>query len=194
NAGAGNLPHPTLDAIASEVAGKPVTAWCETSDIEWNDAIARAFGVRGELLNGFTWISQPVVYLAPRVCIPLRIAFDHGYRDVGSYHLSRAMLVLIHEAVHQRGVENEAETDCTALELLPNVARAYFGYHDYRLVQRIVMGWKTVIRKVAGRKVRLRVRTARIVQVQEADPDLPRLIGWAWAWHRAAPAAYQGLC
>lgn len=192
-AAAVNLPDPRLDQVATAVAGHPVTAWCETDDIAWNDMFA-AYGDRGELVQGFTFIGTPVIYLSPKVCLTLRAAIYYGYREAGLYWFSGALLTLVHESVHQRGIPDEGVTDCTALSLLPSVATLFWGFHAKRTVRVAVPTWKVVKRKVRGVWVRVPVRTVKVVTRKVADPDLPRLVAWATAWHEAKPAEYQGTC
>jgi hypothetical protein len=177
-ASAQNQPNAKLDAVAADVAGHRSTVWCETSWPDWLATVAREDPSSGEIaaegVNGFTVIEKPVVYVSPRQCETLSAAIEFGHRQVGSYYLASAMLTLVHEAVHQRGVLDEGVADCTALALLPRVATRFFGYNA---TSRVVV-------RVHGRLVRRTV----------ADSALADLLRFASAWHRSKPAAYQGRC
>jgi hypothetical protein len=174
---AANRSSARLDAVAADVAGHPVTVWCETSWASWLTTVAAedpGSGVAAEDVNGFTTMDRPVVYVSPRQCETLSAATEFGHQRVGSYYLASAMLTLVHEAVHQRGVTDEGVTDCTALSLLPRVATRFFGYHA---------------------TARVTVRShGRLVQRTVTDPALTDLLAFAKGWHRSKPAAYQGRC
>ena len=61
------------------------------------------------------FIPRALAFLEPGVCRSLyRMAFEHrvGARDDAAF----AITVLAHEATHLRGVRNEAETECYALQ------------------------------------------------------------------------------
>ena len=64
---------------------------------------------------GVAFIPRGLAYLEPSVCRSLyRITFERkvGARDDAAF----AITVLAHEAVHLRGVRNEVETECQALQ------------------------------------------------------------------------------
>jgi hypothetical protein len=93
-------------AEAARIAGKPVRVLC---DEEY------AFTGTGSDAAGVAFIPRGVAYLEPTVCRSLfRIAFEHrvGGRDDAAF----AITVLAHEATHLRGVSNEAEAECYALQ------------------------------------------------------------------------------
>lgn len=191
-----NMPHPTLDQVATEVAGKPVAVWCESSVTDWDRAVytaSRGTQIGAQIL-GFTYISAPTVYLSPSQCQTLHFALQVGYHDVGVSYLSSAVLTLVHEGVHQRGVTDEGVTDCTALPLVVPMMEKYFG------LTQTVPGFaqetytKVVRRKIAGKWRNIRVSATRIVNVVNPNPDYARAAAWAVAWHRGKPAAYQGGC
>ena len=74
-----------------------------------------AFTGAGVDAAGVAFIPRALAYLEPAVCRSLyRIAFEKkvGQRDDAAF----AITVLAHEATHLRGVRNEAETECRALQ------------------------------------------------------------------------------
>lgn len=93
-------------AEAGRIAGKPVRVLCDED---------YAFTGTGSDAAGVAFIPRGLAYLEPMVCRSLyRIAFEHhiGARDDAAF----AVTVLAHEATHLRGVSNEAETECYALQ------------------------------------------------------------------------------
>lgn len=164
-----NAATPRLDAIATYVAGHPVTVWCETDPATWIEML----GSSPEMANvlGFTQLDEPTVYVNPTDCRILRLAsFGYDQADTGLFYLARAIRDLVHESVHQRGIADEGITDCTALAAMPAVAVRFFGFHRTTLVKR------------GDRRVRV------------PDPALARLMDWAHAWHEESPSQYQGDC
>ena len=126
-ASAANWSDGRLDAVASQIAGKPVRVHCEDSWYEWINAGEEA-GEDWSYVNGFTALVEPVVYINPGRCETLHALLELGPRGVGVFHAAGAVKTLVHEAVHQRGVTNEGETDCTALSLVDDVAVRSCGY------------------------------------------------------------------
>jgi hypothetical protein len=122
------------------------------------------------------------------------VAGHLGGSQVGSYHSSIALLTLAHEGVHQRGIGDEGVADCTALPLVPGLAANYFGVPRTIARTKIVNYTKTVVRRVNGKSVRMRVRAQKAVRFSIANPFLGKLAADARAWHRAAPPQYQGTC
>ena len=93
-------------AESARIAGHPVTVRCDNS---------YAFTGVGSDAAGVAFISRRLAFLEPTICRSLyRIAFEHrvGARDDAAF----AITVLAHEATHLRGVRNEAETECYALQ------------------------------------------------------------------------------
>lgn len=185
---AGNAQDSRIDAIASSIAGHPVNVWCETDDVQWV-GIESQFPPGFEA-DGFTFIDTPTVYLAPRICLNLHLMLDNGYAAAGPAWGALAIKVLIHEDVHQRGISDEAVTDCTALSEFQADAVKFFGV-PATVSQTYAVG-RYVLVKV-GPKTR-RVRTKALVTQQVPNPALAELYAWAVAWHKAMPAAYQGTC
>jgi len=93
-------------AEASRIAGRPVQVVCDTDYL---------FTGVGSDAAGIAFIPNGLAYLEPTVCRSLyRVAFEHrvGNRDDAAF----AITVLAHEATHLRGVRNEAQTECYALQ------------------------------------------------------------------------------
>lgn len=170
---------PNADAAATAVAGHPVHVYCESSWTEWVNYFEPQ-GTDGTAVNGFTSIASPVVYVSPRQCETLHAVA--ASEDVGTYYAASALLTLVHESVHQRGISDEGVTDCTALPLVPGVATSFFGVPATVLARQLV-------RVRSHHRWRL---VARSVSVP--NPWLLRLAVDALRWHRSKPAAYQGTC
>jgi hypothetical protein len=93
-------------AEATRIAHHQVTMRCDDS---------YAFTGVGSDAAGVAFIPRSLAYLEPSVCRSLyRVAFENrvGTRDDTAF----AITVLAHEATHLRGVRNEAETECFALQ------------------------------------------------------------------------------
>jgi hypothetical protein len=90
---------------ASRIAGKPVTIQCDESG-EHVGVVQRA--------DGAARVGGDLAYLTPQRCLDLyRLAFDG---EVNPSQTARAVAVLAHEAWHLRGVRDEGETECYALQ------------------------------------------------------------------------------
>ena len=115
--------------IASTIAHKHVDAHCWSFG-DWaslNDEVSALYHHGTEFrASGFANIGADSIELDPYTCTTLALlqvrALDNDYRQ---YALSFAETVdtLAHEATHARGVENEAETECYAIQLVPETAR-----------------------------------------------------------------------
>ena len=93
-------------AEAAHIAGRPVRVICDSD---------YAFTGVGSDAAGIAFIPRGLAYLEPTICRSLyRIALEHriGNRDDAAL----ALAVLGHEATHLRGVLNEAQTECYALQ------------------------------------------------------------------------------
>ena len=91
---------------AARIAGRDVRVYCDD---------AYSFTGVGSDAAGVAFISRAVSFLEPTICRSLyRIAFEGelGPRDAAAF----AITVLAHEATHLRGIRNEAETECYALQ------------------------------------------------------------------------------
>jgi hypothetical protein len=185
---AGNAPDSRLDAASSEVAGKPVTVHCETSQTEWVVLIAR-FGVRAPA-GGFAIIGQSTNYLAPPYCLTLRQLLRSGSPADWSGLPGWALLALLHEAVHQRGILDEGITDCMALALVRRYAISLLGMPERVAETRVVYRRKRV--KVKGRWVWRRVAVR--VRVLVANPELARVVAQAEQAHVTSEPPYNRDC
>jgi hypothetical protein len=188
-AGAANSPHPKLDGVATQVAGKPVSVHCETDEYQWR------YWENGSLLHGFTYLSTPVVYIAPKHCYTLHFALKYGYREVGVTYLSDAIATLVHEAVHQRGIRDECQTEKVAQSLVMSVAEQTFGLS--RTVSEAQYSTKTLTkvlrRKIAGkwRSIKVPTQLTTRAMVQVPNSDYARFQAWALVWHNGLPAQYK---
>lgn len=191
---AGNQPHPALDAIASRVAGRPVTVQCESSQTDWNVTIAAIEGSPSRAGGYVRGVDSSVVYLSPTECLPLHRALSAGYRRAGIYPLTSAIFTLAHEAVHLRGITDEGVTECTALPLVTELAVGHFGVPRTvtQTSTRIVQKW--VERRVQGTSKRIRVAVAVTTRTRVPNPDLALIQETAVELHRGRSAEYQGDC
>lgn len=194
---AGNQPHPTLDAIASEVAGRPVSVWCETDWDDWHTMTGGRFP--GAFVRSLT---DTVAYMGPLRCTDLTAAVS-GSASVTQ--LGGGLQALLHEAVHLRGVLDEGETDCTALGLVREYAIRYFGFPETVAEKRRVTRTVRVKRRVWVRRDGRRVRVVRWVRVKRTvtvtvtvpNPALANVYGAASQVHRrsvSADPSYAGFC
>ncbi|MDW8339596.1 MAG: hypothetical protein RMM28_10710, partial [Thermoleophilia bacterium] len=94
-----------LSVEASRIAGKPVTIRCD----EGRAHVSLAQGIEGIARVGGTR-----AYLAPERCHDLYRLSVHG--EVSGGRTARALIVLAHEAWHLRGVGDEGEAECYALQ------------------------------------------------------------------------------
>ena len=90
---------------ASVVAEKQVSVRCDVSG-EFVGVVQHA--------DGAAAVGGDTAYLTPAICHTLyRLAFDG---EVAASRTGRALAVLAHEAWHMRGVGDEGETECYALQ------------------------------------------------------------------------------
>jgi len=188
-----NWPDGRLDAIASTIAGHPVQVWCEDDDVEWDDAFVDS-GLRGETVYGFTSLSDPTIYLAPRFCETLHVALDAGPEQAGLFWLAGATLVLTHESVHQRGIADEAQTECTAYGMVGDVAARFFGLSQTKTVVTLAPVTKTKTVRVGKKTVSVRYTTYVRRSTQVANPDWAGFLDDARMWHESTPPEYRQGC
>lgn len=94
-----------LSSEASRIAGKPVTIRCDEE---------RAHVGGAQRIEGVARVGGTRAYLAPERCHDLyRLAFRG---EVVGGRTARALVVLAHEAWHLRGVGEEGEAECYALQ------------------------------------------------------------------------------
>ncbi len=92
--------------VAEQIAGRPVLVRCDDG---------YTYTGPGSDAAGVAFPRRALAYLQPQICRTLyRIRFDgeFGARDDAAF----AITVLAHEATHLRGIRNEAETECFALQ------------------------------------------------------------------------------
>lgn len=178
-AAAGSWPDARLDQAASSVAGHPVFVYCEDDWVEWYNT----FRVNQNVF-GFTYLSRPVVFVNPRECLTLHALVNGA--DVGTFYASIALLTLVHESVHQRGISDEGITECTALPLVPGIATAYFGIPQTAPQEYTA----SVVKRVGRRRVTVQVVRTR----QVPNPYLDRLAADTRAWHNILPDNYRAGC
>lgn len=183
-AGAADRPHPTLDAAASYVAGKPVHTFCQTSQHEWDDYLWNEWGLWGSMVNGYTmpW-KDTTIYLSPRICLTLLLYLEDDWRDTRLF--GTALHTLIHEAVHQQGSGNydEHDTDCKSLTYTRDVAMRFFNVPEQERYT------YTYLRH--GKNGRL-IPT----KFSKVEPSkfLRDVVFYAQVAHNTAPAPYSGEC
>jgi hypothetical protein len=113
--------------IASKLAHKRIDAHC-WSFSDWaslNDEVNALYHHGTERAAGFANIGADSIELDPWTCTTLALlqvhALDNDYR---TYALAFAETVdtLAHESTHARGIDDEAVTECYAIQLVPQTA------------------------------------------------------------------------
>jgi hypothetical protein len=113
-----------VDAIATEVAGRPANVRCKTPS-EWVDDDQR---LRVPGTAAYAWPSTGRAVLGPRACTGLFFLLHDptGLRlqelNPGinvDFESAFGLTVLLHEATHMAGNRDEADTQCSAMKLLP---------------------------------------------------------------------------
>jgi hypothetical protein len=94
-----------LSAAASVIAEKPVSVRCDVAG-EFVGVVQHA--------DGAAEVGGDTAYLTPGICHTLQRLIDDG--EVTAARTGRALAVLAHEAWHLRGVADEGETECYALQ------------------------------------------------------------------------------
>lgn len=183
---AGNVPDPRLDAVAAEIAGHPVNVWCETDSAEWSRMVSAVFGptVDPIYVRGYTLYSSTTVNVAPIVCATLLWEIG-GRQGTPPPYLPRgvALLTLVHESVHQRGVTDEGIADCIAIKLLPRFVGTLYGIPAKVAQRKYVYRWKRV--RVKGKLVSRRVRVP--IRVVVPNPKYTLVVQEAESARRASP-------
>lgn len=134
---AGFVDNATLDARAAWVAGKPVQVHCTTSYAVWRDFIGTlTYPPSDGVTMGYTPTDGGAeTYLAPAVCANVFQWLAH--EPVNLPILGTALLVVAHESLHMKGVQDEGATECRAFRLMPAFA-ARWGFRkgsgSYKLV------------------------------------------------------------
>ena len=125
------LYFPRVTEIASKVAGRPVDVFCEVQE-DWMVDPVQAVAPDAWGYTRFDRVTGQPLYAAlePRTCgYVLLLIQDPNERSglhgpEGYRGEARALLSLLHEANHLRGLRSEAAAECRALSLVPSVARS----------------------------------------------------------------------
>lgn len=188
-AAAANQPSGLLDGAASEIAGRPVTVFCETSWREWI-ANGDAAGFDDSGWAGYTFPTTPgsdsVIYLAPDECHLLTFAavYKLGGDGVGIAEGSYAVHAFVHEAVHLLlHSPDEHAVDCKALTLDEGIAEKWFG-----LAPTVTTTAYRVVRR------NHKIIAVRPFQVTGPNPLIDSFVRFDQRWHDALPAPYSGPC
>jgi hypothetical protein len=122
---------PRITEIASETAGRPVDIFCEVQE-DWAADPVQAVAPDAWGYTRFDRVTGQPLYAAlePRTCGYLLLLIQdpnersrlHG--PEGYYGEARALLSMLHEANHLRGLRSESAAECRALGLVPEVARS----------------------------------------------------------------------
>jgi hypothetical protein len=132
-AGAARFPQyfPRVTEIASAVAGRPVDIFCEVQE-DWATDPVQAVAPDAWGYTRFDPHTGEPLYAAlePRTCGYLLLLIQdpnersglHGRE--GYLGEARALLSLLHEANHLRGLRSESAAECRALGLVRSFARA----------------------------------------------------------------------
>jgi hypothetical protein len=176
---AASAPDSRLDALASSIAGHPVTVWCESS---WGDWIHTGDSINVDFsdLLGFTNQTSTTIYISPGVCETWHVLLNNSYIDSGDFWTALAIHTLVHESVHQRGIADEGAADCTALQLDPAVDGKFVA-PTFTVSRQVAVG--------SGKNRRIVTR-----KVTVANQDYQRVVAWQHFFHKTAPPEYQGGC
>lgn len=113
-----------LQPIAAGLAERPVFVRCATSESAWAAMLAPWDLPAG--VDALTFPDNAGSYLAPRTCRELE-GWLRGKSAPTPQRLGVVVLSLVHETMHLRGVDPEAEAECAALRAMPAVLRRWFG-------------------------------------------------------------------
>lgn len=117
---------PQLDALATQLAGKPVTVSCFAPDDVYQGYVnAVSYNL------GITWEFDTVIHLDGEQCGALQNILTPGpttlrwlHTRQGNYRTGNALLTLTHEATHiALASVDEALVECTAYHNVYNAAR-----------------------------------------------------------------------
>jgi hypothetical protein len=123
---------PALTQIATAVAGKPVRALC-WSPRDWRSLAAEEGAVFDERIDvtdlGWATVGGSSINLSPGTCETFEeiVSRDDGELRRDPYYWGWAFTTVTHEAEHARGTDNEAQTECFAIQQIADAAFD-FGY------------------------------------------------------------------
>lgn len=128
-----------LDSAASFVARKPAHVYCAHNHAIWRDAAnANATPTAVALTRAGTNRSE----LEPLICSTLIAKLDR--LPVSTYDFALSLRVLVHEAIHERGVVLEGEAECSAMHEMPRVAVRFFGVASGKELRALMaQAWKS---------------------------------------------------
>lgn len=184
---AGNAPLSRADQAASAVAGKSVSVYCETS---WNEWLAQVQGM--EVVYGYAYIGGSTIYVNPSMCESLHVLNGNGWSVAGVWPGMKAILALVHESFHAKGIANEADTQACAAKYAEQVAVQFFGLPTTEAITvRKTRTERRVVRK-DGRRfvVKVKVPYLKTVLVESQTVRTFRLAMGAFL--STFPPAYQG--
>lgn len=111
---------PTYSRIASRLAGGSRAVFC-WSRRDWNILTDPPEGI---VVTGYVDEEAPrQLNLAPEVCDRLDLLHYRRLRPPPTLSLANAVVTLTHELLHTLGYENEARTECHALQLSARTSR-----------------------------------------------------------------------
>jgi hypothetical protein len=121
------------DTISPLGKATPVNVACWDSQ-DWAniaDRTGAAHDAQGGFVAGLYLPSMPDwIHLAPATCTNVQMLI---HSRTASPVQAAALTAVIHEAVHAQGMQNEAQTNCVAVQLVPLFARA-LGYNRTRTI------------------------------------------------------------
>jgi hypothetical protein len=118
---------PALTQIATAVAGKPVEALC-WSPRDWRSLAVEEAAVFDDTIDitdlGWAMVGGASINLSPRTCERFEqiVSRDDYELRRDPYYWGWAFTTVTHEAEHARGTENEALTECFAIQQIANAA------------------------------------------------------------------------
>ena len=113
-----------LEPAASYVAGKPAHIYCALTAPSWND-YSQATGA-ADGANALTpTVGGAESMIRGDVCADLRAQLAHPGK-ASTFGFASALLILVHESIHQRGSADEGQTECAAIHEMPRVAVRFF--------------------------------------------------------------------
>jgi hypothetical protein len=122
-AAAGNIATPTMTAVASWTAGKPVAVHCESEPAAWDRLVAQSgyAGLPGTAVAGFAVEARSAVYLRYDRCAMLA-GPEHEQFAIGLH-------TLLQEAYRLRGAgtTDAGLLECAALVLQYEAMRRFYG-------------------------------------------------------------------
>jgi hypothetical protein len=140
----GSYRDPALTQVATAVAGKPVQALC-WSPRDWRGVAVEEAAVYADTLDladlGWAMIGGSQINLSPGTCEKFEqiVRFDDADLRGRPYYWGWALTTIAHEAGHARGIENEAETECFAIQHIADAAFDFgFTYATGRILARAV--------------------------------------------------------